>query len=332
VFQEIEKLVSELDAAAAEKPAAVVKPVNSIKVFTLQNANSAQTVGVITDLVGQKVQITADNRTNSLIAVGPEEELKEVEALLIRLDESQNKDSMTLRVYPFEHASPEKIADNLRLLGTEVLFSMDSEQKRLLVRGNDRAHQVVAEFLQTIDVAENSAKLKPMQLRIVWLVEEKLAGKDAKDPAKDLEKVIQVLNDKLGVTNLKMAAQLLVTIDPIQDDERSQGFNADGTTSLQEGQATKLEAMGQIVGQAGANPTIQLSIQASQSDSGPDRGFGGGRSNTPSSRTLTSLTTQVVAPTGHSIVLGMTPIQSADSVFVLQVLATEDTPAPGTKN
>jgi hypothetical protein len=39
-----------------------------------------------------------------------------------------------------------------------------------------------------------------------------------------------------------------------------------------------------------------------------------------------------MAPPGHSIVLGMTPIQSADSVFVLQLLSAEDAPAPETKN
>lgn len=332
--KQIEELLQALDAAAAEAaeaPKVVALP--DIQVFTLRNASARDSLNVIDNLVGAGVQVTADDRTNSLIATGPKKELEILEALLIRLDEGQNASAAILKAYPLQHATSEKIVNTLNQLGLSATYSMDAEHRRLLVRGNEDAQKSVAEMLQTIDVGEPNAWQEPLQLRIVWLVEEKLAGKDAKDPAKNLERVVQTLNDRLDVTNLKMAAQLLVTIDPTKDDP-NQTFTAHGTTSLQEGVSTRLEAAGQIVGQTGGTPTIQLSIEASQADQGPDRGFGG-RSNTPSSRTLTSLTTKVMAPPGHSIVLGMTPIQSADSVFVLQLLSDEGTPdqsKPAPKN
>ncbi len=327
IIKEIEELLKVLDAAQVAKPEVRVVPIDEIKVFTLKNAAATECVHAINSLQRPGVQISADARTNTVIATGPKQELEIVEALVMKLDESQNKTSLDVRVYPLQNASAEKAVDILNQLGMNALISMDAEKGRLLVRGNEESHLAVKEFLQTIDVAEANPVLQPMQLRIVWLVEEKLAGKDAREPAKNLEKVIQVLNDKLGVTNLKMAAQLLVTIDPSQE-EPNQTFTAYGTTALQEGFSARLEAVGQIVGQIDGKPTIQLSIQASQPDAERDPGgFQGafqGRSSASSSRTLASLTTKVAAPIGHSIVLGMTPIQSADSVFVLQVLSAED--------
>lgn len=325
IVKQIEDLLKALDAAPAEKPKVIVKPLDEIKVFTLKNASASQSLNVINNLVGAGVQVTADDRTNSLIATGPKKELEMLEALLIRMDQVQTGDSMTLRVYPLKHASPENTVNTLNSLGLGALYSMDTENRRLLVRGDEEVHKAIEEMLQTIDAPKEKPKPQPMQLRIVWLVEEKLAGKDAREPAKNLEKVITVLNDKLGVTNLKMAAQLLVTIDPTKDD-RDEPFTAHGTTSLQEGLSVRLEVVGQIIGQEDGKPTIQLSIEASQPDANADQAFRG-RSNTPSNRTLTSLTTKVAAPAGHSIVLGMTPIHSTDSVFVLQVLSTEDEPA-----
>jgi hypothetical protein len=180
-----------------------------------------------------------------------------------------------------------------------------------LVRGNEAEHKLLTKILKTINIPQTGPILQPMQLRIVWLVDEKLAGKDARDPAKNLEKVLKVLDEKLGVTNLKMAAQMLVTIDPA----RQGTFTANGTPQLQDGSNIELSAEAHIVSQVGPDPTIELSLRATQS---------GSRSG---GQTLASLNTQVVAPAGHSIVVGMTPIQSADSVFILQVLSNDDAPA-----
>lgn len=324
-IQEIERVIKELDAAP-ETPKVVVRPIDEIKVFSLKNAIANQSAEAISQLGFHEVRIAADSRTNTVIATGQKQELDTVEAILMRLDEAQTQNSMTVRVYPIKNVSPDKITDNMNQLGLNSLFSMDAENRQLLVRGDEEVHKATANLIQTLDVAEQNPLPGPLQLRIVWLVEEKLAGKDAREPAKNLERVIQTLNDKLGVTNLKMAAQLLVTIDPTKDDP-NQTFTAHGTTALQEGIPTRLEAVGQIVGQVGGTPTIQLSIEASQP--GRERAGFNGQSNTNTSQTLTSLTTKVMAPPGHSIVLGMTPIQSADSVFVLQLLSNEETPPPG---
>jgi hypothetical protein len=61
-----------------------------IKVFTLVNADAASLLSVLSELlpsVSQKsVRIAADKRTNSVLANGPEEDLRIVEAVLLRLD------------------------------------------------------------------------------------------------------------------------------------------------------------------------------------------------------------------------------------------------------
>jgi hypothetical protein len=63
---------------------------SQIKVFSLVNNQAAETAEVLLKLMGdKKANISVDQRTNSIIASGTPESLAEMEALLLRLDESQ---------------------------------------------------------------------------------------------------------------------------------------------------------------------------------------------------------------------------------------------------
>lgn len=82
--------------------------------------------------------------------------------------------------------------------------------------------------------------------------------------------------------------------------------------------AAQLHATGRIAGRSGANPLIEIEIQATGSVQ--PMAAAGGMVGSARDEQLASLTTRFAAPQGHSIVLGVTPIRSANSVFVLQVL------------
>ena len=316
VIKEVEDLLKALDAAQAPPPQAL-KATDEIKVFSLENAKAADAKGIVSDLVGNVVKLTADERTNSLIGIGPKGDLEVVEALLLRLDESQEP-RLDVRAYILNQISVEDVAKSLEKLGVDADFAVDAQGGRLLVRAKQDIHKSVAEFLQAMESPMPEAKTERMQLRIIWLVDEKLAGKEAREPAKNLEKVVKVLEEKLGVTNLKMAAQVFINVDVAQ----GRPFTAQGTTSFSEVGEAELAVEG-MVNQT-PTTTMDISIRARQVSQRSSRGDGFTR-NTDE---LASINTSVAAPLGHSIILGMAPIQSADSVFVLQVLDNEEPAGP----
>ncbi len=61
-----------------------------IKIFSLLHGNAVEYAALLKTLF-RNVGITADPRTNSIVAAGGHEELGEVEAILIRLDESESR-------------------------------------------------------------------------------------------------------------------------------------------------------------------------------------------------------------------------------------------------
>ena len=59
----------------------------SVKVFRLQHAEAVEILKTVVAALAPEGSVAADKRTNSIIATGPEEELKVIEAVLLRLDE-----------------------------------------------------------------------------------------------------------------------------------------------------------------------------------------------------------------------------------------------------
>lgn len=298
-----------------------------IKVFSLQNSDAASAQKVVAPLAGPDVQIVADERTNTLIATGQRDDLEVLEAILVRLDESNGR-SQRLHVvgYELKHISAQEAADNLTTLGAEAKVAVDKTGNRLLVACDAARHEVVKNILQMLDVAEKTEVLRPMQLRLVWLVEEKLAGENAAAPAANLEKPLKVLEERLGLTNLKTAAQFVVSLEP-DGDAKADGrpFTARGTAEFKDEMFTNLEFEGVLTGESAGRPVIEVSIRATATQTVVMGGRlpPGGRSPSRSTSELAGLNTKVAAPLGHSVVLGVTSIRSAASVFILQVLPAD---------
>lgn len=310
---------------------AIPKGGNELKVFNLQNSDAASTQKVATTLIGPGVQIVADERTNTLIAQGKKDELMELEALLLKLDESNGR-SQRLHVveYELKHISAQEAADNLTTLGAEAKVAVDKTGNRLLVACDAARHEVVKNILQMLDVAEKTEVLRPMQLRLVWLVEEKLAGENAAAPAANLEKPLKVLEERLGLTNLKTAAQFVVSLEPDADAQSGgRHFTARGTAEFKDEMFTNLEFQGFLKGESAGRPVIEVYIRATatqtvvKSSRIPPNGLAPGPSSSRSTNELAGVETKVAAPLGHSVVLGVTSIRSAASVFILQVLPAD---------
>jgi hypothetical protein len=76
-------------------------PEEIVKVFSLRNSNAEDAVDLIQRLYpGTLITLSADSRTNSLIARGPEDILDAVEAILLRLDEDASDRTRLAEVSP----------------------------------------------------------------------------------------------------------------------------------------------------------------------------------------------------------------------------------------
>ena len=80
---EIDKLQAELQAAKERE-----KNETQIKIFTLQHGHAHSLAPVVTALIDRSVplRIAVDCRTNSIVVVGPPNDLKVIEAILLALD------------------------------------------------------------------------------------------------------------------------------------------------------------------------------------------------------------------------------------------------------
>jgi multidrug resistance efflux pump len=128
---------------------AVATVATEVKIFALRNADAAETAKLLTQLFGEEVRVVADARTNSVIAVGPGDDLLTVEALIARLDEADSVRTAVAEVRETlrKHAGAADL--NARLEQAEAEVAKRQEQlrqtERLLEKGFVTSIQVEAE-------------------------------------------------------------------------------------------------------------------------------------------------------------------------------------------
>ncbi len=178
-------LIAELDGA----PSATA----SIKVFTLKNADAEQSVELLTSLFENQnqeeqlgvqiagaedattslipLQFSADIRSNTVLAIGSEEALEVVEAILLRLDSDDTRqrrtDVIQLRNAPAElvsqsiqdflaqqQALQDSTADllsNIERIRQEVLIAPDTNSNSLIVSASPDYYSQIVEIIEELD-------------------------------------------------------------------------------------------------------------------------------------------------------------------------------------
>src|SRR4029077_6556385 len=109
---------------------------------------------------------------------------------------------------------------------------------------------------------------------------------------------------KLGIDRPRLVSQTMV------NGTVGTQFRAHGVAKL-DGAACRLTVSGRL-SVKGDTPALEISLNASQPAA---RGTG--------ETSLCELRTEITAPIGHFVVLGMTPMDAMTSVFVVQVLKPE---------
>jgi hypothetical protein len=123
------------------------------------------------------------------------------------------------------------------------------------------------------------------------------------DPPPDLKEIVAELA-RIGVKDPHLVAQTVVNT--VAGTE----FRAEGSAKLEE--PCNLVISGTVSPKDSDSAILNVSIQANALAVG--RGGGPPRSNP-----VCRLNTQITAPFGHTVVLGLTPTETMTSVFVVQV-------------
>lgn len=285
-----------------------------VEIVYLENAVASEVAKTLSHVFANRdqsiVDVVADERLNALIIRATNETREEIEQLIRTLDVSPTNDS-DVKIFTLKHATPSsELFESLEhVLDARTRISFDKTRNAVVASGPASSLSVIEALLMRLDQmptgeeTDETAAAASVRVRIVWLVAN-LDDQSASDPPADLDNVMKEL-EKIGFQDTKMVAQLVVQA---VEGER---FRARGTTNLAEPLNCSLDVEGTIGDPRGRQVgegfhAIHLDVSA----------VGQG----PGSSSLCQLETAIKTPVGQSVVLGVTPIQSKQSAFVVQVL------------
>ncbi|MSR57653.1 MAG: hypothetical protein EXS05_08270 [Planctomycetaceae bacterium] len=168
----VQKAIEKLDQMAGEEPAA------EVKIFPLQHAQAIELRNSLEPLLELlNVRLSADPRTNALIATGSDDAMQRIEALLLYLDKpgaapgaapadaavpaeagaanenAPRTGAKTFKIFEFKHANAAELVDSFQPLLTlfNVTVVADNRTNTLIVAGSDDAIQLVEPLLSLLD-------------------------------------------------------------------------------------------------------------------------------------------------------------------------------------
>src|SRR5262245_36622960 len=277
-------------------------------VFQLKHARAREMVNLLGGLFPGEASIAMDERTNAVLVSGQPSEIEKVQALIAKLDvEAEGNAPLPARLKVYHLGSVEptpSLASSLEMLLKPRAgnFALDEQRRVAIVSADDVALKAVEELLRTLDRPAPRAPVVDVKVRVLWLVNN-LKGQEGAPPPDDLKDVLSGLA-KLGIDRPRVVAQTLVNATV------GTQFQAQGVANLNSA-ICPLTVSGRL-GVKGDTPTLDISLSARQ-----PRGREAGEIS------LCDLHTQITAPLGHFVVLGMTPMDAMTSVFVVQVLKPE---------
>jgi type II secretory pathway component GspD/PulD (secretin) len=306
-------------SAPKSTAAQVQAPERIIKIFLLQNRPAENALPIIRNLVrtkegenSERARFAVDEARNSLIASGDLETLQTVEALIVQLDKKAQPRSLEpiWVEYKLHYVAPNEVVRALQELGllTELSSFADSRTNSIIVRGQKDAIERAAKMIRVLDEDTGPPKAPraaDFVIRIVWLVDKSMTVDETPpvpDVPGDLADAIAGLRKKIGIGELRMAAQMIANVASSDDST----FNLSATAL----QNFNLELSGSLSRRGSEN---RLNVV-----------FSATHDNQKGQRPVCSLNTtcsDLVA--GRPTIVGMTTVHSAPSVLVIELLPKE---------
>lgn len=259
-----------------------------LRVFRLRHVKAADAAEllhqVLLDLEGFRVAV--DERLNSLVVQVPRSGIDLVSQLIEAVDQAkESRETERSFTLPTRTAA-------LQFVDQLKGFKMIKSWKLKAIGGKTEVTAVIpatakVELVEKVFTElEEQYVTRTRQVRVVWLVSDL---PDSTELPEGLLPVIKEL-DRLGIKKMSVAAQTSVrTLDQ---------FSLVCLAELESGgTAVELEVEGAFVGDR-----LDISLHAAQGD-----------------RNLARISTSIVAPPNHPVVLGVSPVQSHQSAFVITV-------------
>jgi hypothetical protein len=286
-----------------------------MQVFQAKFVKAHELGPVIQQILAPLVRVSVDERSNSVIVMANAEDMATVKELIQKIDVPKAAREAPVRFYPLRNITADSDLYNAltRFLPPNSFF-LEGKTNQVIISGDENAQQAAARLIDRLDVTK--APDQEVQIRVIWLASD-LDQKDGRKPPEDMKAVVAEL-EKMGIEEPRLVTQTLVTA------LRGRPFRVEGLAGLES--PFQLFVSGTLLGAAnrGENDKLQISIRATgtlRKTVGPVPS--GGKAPAPVSisvEQLGRLETEITAPLGHSVVLGVTPTATSTSAFVVQML------------
>jgi hypothetical protein len=334
-FERVGELIETLDIP----PDADLEQRSQISVYQLHHIEARNAVLSLQSLLGLSessgVRVDADPKSNRLFLYAPLATQLQVKGVLERLDAPPEPGGdQQVKVFELYNSDATTLAETVSGLldAEEVTISVDPRSNSLIAKGPEGILMMLEALLLRLDEQEEHEKRTPpsttYHVRVVWLASGLPEGIGT-EPADDLSDVLAELA-KVGVTGVRQVGQAMIHTLP---DGR---FQITCSPMLGEAQ-TEMNISGELEERHGM-PYLDIQVSAKQVvyvPASPDPRLGPDHPQaTPKQLAhegLIDLETEIAAPLGHYVVLGVTTVRETTSVFVVRITESDPVSRPPSK-
>jgi len=300
----MEELIKTLDVPpdAGEKKEEMI----TLEVYSLKHVDGQTVVAMVSQVFPDAV-LTFDPASSRLIAYALASDQERLKGLIQRIDVLPEHDEQ-VKVINLIHAEAAPMAQAVsEILDTEeVRIAVDTRTNSLIAVGPESTLSVIEALLLRLDEPEPRKSEETFRVRIVWFAE----GSPDDEAAKldnDLL-AVQAELSRIGVGPFHSMGQVVVNTAP-------GGEFQIGCPAALGDEPADLKINGFLNFERRERPLLAIKITATR------RGFrgGGGATGFPGDERLVELQTDIAAPLGHCVVLGVTPVSEKTLAFAVQV-------------
>jgi hypothetical protein len=288
---------------------------SNVQLFTLTYAKAPEVVRLVKELMGNPrdagLAVAADVTSNTVVVAGPAAEVDKVKELIQKLEKvSKDVDQFgqvqQVWVIPLKNIEPDQTfveALNLVLKGSQGDFAVDPLRKLVILSASVQTYKAALALIDNLDQAGRlSSKDAAVDVRVVWLASG-LERNDAAAPPEDMKELLPALA-KVGIDRPRLVAQTLIAATANAE------FQTKGSARLD------VPCQFSVTGRFADKEmrTVEIAIQVTGGAAGKGQGE------------ICKLRTDISAPPGHFVVLGVTPTDTVTNVFVIQIIRRDMQP------
>lgn len=307
--------MSTAQEAPARKPNVAANPEampagkeeQSVRIYGLKHANG-QLLSELLPAVFPAAHVVLDSTNNRLVVMASASEHGRLEKLISEFDVSAPEEQ--IKVFSLVNVEASTMLEAVSSIGdsAKVKLAVDPRSNSLLAAGPASELAAIEAILLKLDEKSQVLPEKSFRVRIVWFAEGPPDGETTTADG-DLAVVLQELS-KIGIAGLRPIGQTTVST-------AVGGKFHVNCPAILSADAAELRIQGEL--------TLRQVVPRLAIDISARRGVVTGDADDAAARRveLVQLSTEIVAPLGHFVVLGTTPVHEKTMAFAVQVQVVE---------